>query len=153
MIKFSSGSKFGINVNMHVKASSDRKWAGNERAGDKIRTMSSYSNQTLRVLSKSPMYKLIVLILSPARSLPARFLSVEAIIVTSFLIFSCRYPPPPSIASNGQRPTSSLPKDAKSVLSNWLFSHIKFPYPTSCERVELAKLASLTEKQVLDWSL
>ena len=75
MIKFSSGSKFGINVNMHVKASSDRKWAGNERAGDKIRTMSSYSIQTLRVLSKFPMYKLIVLILSPARSLPARPLS------------------------------------------------------------------------------
>ena len=44
-------------------------------------TVSGYSDRTLarRVLSKCPLYKLILLILLPASSLSARFMSVEAL--------------------------------------------------------------------------
>ena len=71
---------FGI-----IKAHLDRKRAGGARAGSKIRTMSLYSARSdrtrscARLLSECPLYKLIVLIMVPARSPPARLLSEWAL--------------------------------------------------------------------------
>ena len=69
----------------YVKASIDSKRAGSERAGAIIRTMSlnnAHSDRTrghTRLLSECPLYKVIVLIIAAARSLPACYLSVKAL--------------------------------------------------------------------------
>ena len=62
----------------------ERKQAGVESAGNRIRTMSLYSGHSDRkrscthFLSECALHEFIVLIMAPSRSLPTRFLSVEA---------------------------------------------------------------------------
>ena len=59
-----------------------------------------------------------------------------------------RFPPPLSISPSGERPTTKLSENAKTVLKTWLSQNSRSPYPSQEEREELAEKAGLTQYQV-----
>ncbi|XP_061372749.1 homeobox protein knotted-1-like 6 [Gastrolobium bilobum] len=44
-----------------------------------------------------------------------------------------------------------LPKEARQTLFQWWNVHYKWPYPTEADKIELAKLTGLDQKQINNW--
>lgn len=62
-----------------------------------------------------------------------------------------RYPPPLTICSEGVRKTSALPRESTTYLKTWLLNHLQDPYPSALEKQQLAKMSSLSTRQVKTW--
>ncbi|KAJ6807043.1 liguleless 4 [Iris pallida] len=50
-----------------------------------------------------------------------------------------------------KRKKGKLPKDARSVLLDWWNNHYRWPYPTEEEKVKLAEMTGLDQKQINNW--
>ncbi|KAI4349896.1 hypothetical protein L6164_010439 [Bauhinia variegata] len=50
-----------------------------------------------------------------------------------------------------KRKKGKLPKDARTALMNWWNTHYRWPYPTEEEKLKLAEITGLDQKQINNW--
>ncbi|XP_041374795.1 uncharacterized protein LOC121387672 isoform X2 [Gigantopelta aegis] len=62
-----------------------------------------------------------------------------------------RFPPPPHICPNGERPTARLGEAASRLLKSWFIEHQQHPYPSKREKESLATVSGLSLSQVKTW--
>ncbi|CAH9107491.1 unnamed protein product [Cuscuta epithymum] len=50
-----------------------------------------------------------------------------------------------------KRKKGKLPKDARHILLEWWKVHYRWPYPTEADKVTLAEITGLDQKQINNW--